>query len=132
MSSSTSTKTRVEAGLDDPKETSAQAVVPPRRVWWLAGGFGVWCSALVMLYALHAIGCTFAWQSNTLRLSLVAVFLTHLVVIGWMWGHFLFNTDQEPGPTSNFLHSAILWTVITAFAATVLTLGLPLLLNTCV
>ena len=30
--------------------------VPPRRLWWLVAGFGVWCSALVVLYALHAMG----------------------------------------------------------------------------
>ena len=34
--------------------------VPSCRLWWLAAGFGIWCSALVVLYALHAIGCAFA------------------------------------------------------------------------
>ena len=63
---------------------SARAV-PPRLLWWLAAGFGVWCSALVFLYALHAIGCVFAWRAGALRLTLAVVFLAHLIVAGWIW-----------------------------------------------
>ena len=59
--------------------------VPPRRLWWLVAGFGVWCSALVFLYAVHAIGCTFAWPGGALRLALGLVLLAHLIVLGWMW-----------------------------------------------
>ena len=44
--------------------------VPSRQLWWLAAGFTVWCSALVVLYAMHAIGCAFAWPTGTLRLWL--------------------------------------------------------------
>lgn len=63
--------------------------VPPRRLWWLLAGFGVWCSALVFLYAVHAVGCAFAWPAGTLRVTLVLVLLVHVAVIGWMW------RDQE-------------------------------------
>ena len=59
--------------------------LPPRRLWWLAVGFTVWCVALVVLYALHAIGCAFGWSTGPLRVSLAVVLLLHLVVIGWMW-----------------------------------------------
>ena len=58
--------------LGDPAMSAGP--VPPRRLWWLAAGFGVWCSALVFLYALHAFGCVFAWSVGSLRLSLVVVF----------------------------------------------------------
>lgn len=136
MSPPIALKKNGEAALrgDTRQDTVAPTqVVPPLRLWWLAAGFGVWCSALVALYALHAIGCTFAWPSNTLRLGLVVVLLVHLVVIGWMWGHLLVKPEpeRELGPTGNFLRSAAVWTVISAFVATVVTLGPPLLLNTC-
>jgi hypothetical protein len=99
----------------------------------LVAGFGVWCSALVVLYALHAIGCAFAWSAGPLRLGLAVVLLGHLVVIGWMWRDLAAaNPDPGFGQTGTFLHTVVIWTVIAAFAATVLTLGPSLLLTICV
>ena len=107
--------------------------VPPRLLWWLAAGFGVWCSALVFLYALHAVGCTFAWPAGTLRMSLVIVLLAHLVVGGWIWRNVAKSVpDAAFGQTGSFLHAAVVWTAIAAFFATVLTFGPPLLLATCI
>jgi len=110
---------------------SARAV-PPSRLWWLAAGFGVWCSALVVLYALHAIGCAFAWRAGPLRVSLGLVLLAHLIVIAWMWRR-LAMTGPDPafGQSGAFLHTVVLWTLIAAFVATALTLGPPLLLTGC-
>jgi hypothetical protein len=107
--------------------------VPPRRLWRLAAGFAVWCSALVALYALHAIGCAFAWSAGSLRLGLAVVFLAHLIVIGWMWRD-IAQAGPDPvfGPTGTFLHWTVTWTLIAALVASVLTLGPPLLLTTCV
>ena len=59
--------------------------VPSRQLWWLAAGFTVWCSALVVLYAIQGIGCAFAWPTGTLRLWLAVALLVHLIVLGWMW-----------------------------------------------
>jgi len=111
---------------------SARAV-PPSRLWWLLAGFGVWCSALVILYALHAVGCAFAWPAGLLRIVLVLMLLAHLMAIGWMWRN-LATADPDPvfGETGTFLHMAVVWTVIAAFVATVLTLGPTLLLTMCV
>jgi hypothetical protein len=107
--------------------------VPPRRLWLLALGYGVWCSALVIVYALHAIGCAFGWPANALRVGLGVVLLVHLAVIGWAWRDYVnVGADHALGPTGSFLHWVILWTLITGFAATVLTLGPTLLLKTCV
>ena len=107
--------------------------VPTRRLWWLVAGFGVWCSALVSLYAVHAIGCTFAWPGGALRLALGLVLLAHLIVLGWMW------RDQraaarlsDRGPTGVFLQTVVVWTLIAALIATLLTLGPTLALTTCV
>ena len=61
---------------------SGERPVPPRHLWWLAAGFAVWCSALVALYALHAIGCAFAWSAGWLRLGLAVVLLAHLILMG--------------------------------------------------
>ena len=106
--------------------------VPSRRLWWLAAGFGIWCNALVVLYALHAIGCAFAWPAGLLRLGLAVALVAHLIAIGWMWrGLAAARPDPAFGPTGAFLHTTVVWTVIAAFVATVLTLGPPLLLTTC-
>lgn len=110
---------------------SARAV-PPRRLWWLTAGFAVWCSALVILYALHAIGCAFGWPAGPLRATLVLLLLVHLAVIGWMWRDLARDGPDLPfGQTGLFLHVVAVWTVIAAFVVTALTLGPPLLLATC-
>ena len=114
------------------RPTSVRAV-PPRLLWWLAAGFGAWCSALVFLYALHAIGCVFAWPTGVLRFTLVLVFVAHLVAIGWMWRNVVKSVpDAAFGQTGSFLHTAVVWTAVAAFVATVLTFGPPLLLATCI
>jgi hypothetical protein len=106
--------------------------VPPQRLWGLMAGFAVWCSALVILYAVHAIGCAFAWSAGPLRLGLAVVLLAHLIVIGWMWRDFAgAGPDPVLGETGTFLHWAVVWTVIAAFVATALTLGPLLLLTVC-
>jgi hypothetical protein len=107
--------------------------VPARRLWLLTAGYGVWCSALVFIYALHALGCAFTWPAGTLRLAIGVALLVHLAVIGWLWREYA-NASPDPalGPTGSFLHWVVLWTLITAFVTTVLTLGPTLLLATCV
>jgi hypothetical protein len=106
--------------------------VPPAQLWWLAAGFALWCSALVALYAVHAVGCAFAWPSGPLRLRLALVLLMHLVVIGWIWGS-LQRADPGPdfGRVGVFLHRVVVWTMVAAFVTTILTLGPPLLLTIC-
>ena len=107
--------------------------VPPRRLWWLLAGFGVWCSALVVLYAVHAIGCAFAWPAGALRLALAVVLLVHLIAIGWMWrDHRTADADPSLESTGAFLHTVIVWTLIAALVTIVLTLGPTLALATCV
>jgi len=107
--------------------------VPPRRLWWLVAGFGVWCSALVFLYAVHAIGCAFSWPAGALRLALALVLLAHLIAIGWMWrDHWAGSPTPGFGPTGTFLHAVIAWTLIAALVTTVLTLGPALALATCI
>jgi hypothetical protein len=106
--------------------------VPPRQLWLLALGFGVWCSAIVVIYALHAVGCAFAWWAGPLRLGLSLALLAHLAVIGWLWRDYA-KTSPDPafGSTGSFLHWVIMWTVIAAFVATAFTLGPSLLLTSC-
>jgi hypothetical protein len=108
-------------------------VVPPSRLWLLALGYGIWCSALAMLYALHALGCAFAWPTAALRIVLAVVLLLHLVLIGGLWRAYAKRSaDAAYGATGLFFHEVALWTLVTAFVATVLTLGPTLLLATCV
>ena len=107
--------------------------VPPGRVWLLALGFGLWCTALVAIYALHALGCAFAWPTDVLRWTLALVLLVHLAAIGWQWYRFA-STPADPalGDTGSFLQWTVVWTLATAFVALVLTLGPTLLVSTCV
>ena len=105
----------------------------PQRLWWLAAGFSVWCSALATLYALHAVGCAFAWSAGPLRIGLGALLVAHLIVIGWMWRDFAAaSPDPGFGQTGLFLHAVATWTLIAALVAAILTLGPPLLLTICV
>jgi hypothetical protein len=106
--------------------------VPPRRLWWLVAGFGVWCSALVVAYALHAVGCAFGWSAGLLRLILALAIVAHLIVLGWMWRDRAAERSKPGfGPTSTFLQTVEIWTLIAAVVATVLLLGLALALTTC-
>ena len=107
--------------------------VPAYRLWLLVLGFGSWCSALITVYALHSVGCTFAWSANTLRLCLGVAILAHLVLIGWLWRNYAMTpADPALGPTGSFLHWVILWTLIAAFVTIVFTLGPTLLLTSCI
>ena len=107
--------------------------VPPSRLWLLTLGYGIWCSALVLLYALHALGCAFAWPAAALRITLAVVLMVHLAAIGVLWRIYATRSaDAADGDTGSFLHAVALWTLATAFAATVITLGPTLFLATCV
>lgn len=106
---------------------------PKERLWLLGLGFGLWCSAIVIAYALHALGCAFGWRADLLRWGLGLVLLGHLLAIGWPWYHFL-KTPADPalGETGLFLHWVLIWTLAKAFIALVLTLGPIMWLATCV
>ncbi len=107
--------------------------VPPGYLLWLAAGFGVWCSALVVLYAVHAIGCAFVWSAGPLRLGLALVLFAHLAAIGWMWRRLgAADPGLDFGQTGVFLRTAAIWSTIAAFATTIFTLSATLLLSACV
>ena len=105
----------------------------PRRLWWLAAGFALWCVALAVLYALHAIGCAFGWPAGPLRVSLAVVLLLHVLAIGWLW-RYRAATSHDSGPEriARFLQTVVIWTLIGALIATLITFGPALLLTTCV
>lgn len=85
-----------------------------------------------MLYALHALGCTFGWTAAALRLCLAIVLLVHLLVIGWLWRDFATSRpDPAHGRSGAFMHTVVTWTLIAALASTVIAFGPSLLLTTC-
>jgi len=110
-----------------------EPALAPRRLWWLAVGFTIWCVALAVLYALHAIGCAFGWSGGPLRVSLALVLLVHLVAIGWLW-RYRAAAVRDPGPEriSTFMHTVVVWTLIAALVATLISFAPALLLTTCV
>jgi hypothetical protein len=106
--------------------------VPPGQLWWPVAGFAVWCSALIVLYSVQAVGCAFAWPTGPLRLGLALLLFVHLAVIGWMWRSLDgADADLDSGQTAAFFHTVIVWTAAAAFVITILTLGPPLLLTVC-
>jgi hypothetical protein len=106
--------------------------VPNHRLWLLVLGFGAWCSALITVYGLHSVGCTFFWSADTIRLSLGLAILVHLVLIGWLWRNYAkAPADPAFGPTGSFLHWVIVWTLLSAVVTIVFTLGPTLLLKSC-
>ncbi|GGK26523.1 hypothetical protein [Salinarimonas ramus] len=58
------------------------ALSRPIGLLWLVGGFLVWSSAFLVLYGLHAIGCTYAWDASTLRIALLGAWVGHVVLAG--------------------------------------------------
>ena len=66
------------------------------QVALLTLGYGIWCSALVLLYALHALGCAFAWPVAVLRTVLAVVFLVHLVALGGLWRTYAVAAPTRP------------------------------------
>lgn len=106
--------------------------VPAHQLWLLVLGFGAWCSALITVYVLHSVGCAFAWQAGTLRLTLGLAILAHLVLIGWLWRYYaMMPADPALGPTGSFFHWVTLWTLLAAVVTIVFTLGPTLLLTSC-
>jgi hypothetical protein len=107
-------------------------LVPAHRLWLLMLGFCAWCSALITVYVLHSVGCTFAWSADSIRLSLGVAILAHLVLIGWLWRKYAMTpADPALDPTGSFLHWVISWTLLAAFVTIVFSLGPTLLLKTC-
>lgn len=105
---------------------------PPRSLWWLIAGFCVWFNALVFLYALHAIGCAFAWSAGAMRLSLSLVLLAHVAVLGWLWHEYAAtNPDHSSGSTGAFMRTVVIWSLIAALVASIANLGPPLMLSMC-
>ena len=90
----------------------------------------VWSSALITVYAVHEIGCAFAWPAAPLRLGLATVIVVHLAAI-WR-GPAVRAVGVTDGGTLGFIVTLSLGATIAATAATVLVFGPTLLLTTCV
>jgi hypothetical protein len=105
----------------------------PHVIVWLGAGFVVWSIALVALYALHAVGCAFAWPAVPLRVGLATVILVHLAALALIWHRLAVHpAGVMEDDTLGFLVALSLCATIAATAATVLIFGPALLLTTCV
>jgi len=105
---------------------------PPRQLLLLILGFCVWASALVLVYFLHTLGCSFGWTVVALRGALATVLLLHLGLIGVAWHRCAERrADPAAGATDAFIVWVTLWTLISAFVTIIVTLGPALVLTTC-
>ncbi|MFC7705294.1 hypothetical protein ACFQXB_13925 [Plastorhodobacter daqingensis] len=91
---------------------------------WLAVGFGLWATALSLIYGLHAVGCAYDWPPAALRVMIGAITLAHLVLLALLWRHW-----RHEG---SFLGTLARWSLAAALVATAFSY-LPLLfLTTCI
>jgi len=105
----------------------------PYLLVWLGAGFAVWASALIAVYAVYSIGCAFAWPAALVRVGLGAALIVHIAVLAAIWHQLAYRPIRAmDGGTRDFLVTISLWATVAAIATTVLTLGPPLLLTTCV
>lgn len=104
---------------------------PPRALWRLCVGFGIWASALTTLYALHSFGCAFGWSGWRLRITLAALLAAHLGLLGAL---LLTAPRRAPatGATSDLIARVSLWTLWAALVAAFAGLAPALLLTACV
>ena len=100
-------------------------VAEPRHLLWLVAGFGLWATALVTLYALHAVGCTYGWTTPSLRFSMGAVLAGFLLALAVLVQRA--HRAQVAGSIGRIGR----WTLVAALAATLLTYGPTLLLTPC-
>ncbi len=99
------------------------ALTPTRLLWFIAG-FGIWSSALIVIYALHALGCAYRLPEGTMRAALGAALALHLAAIVLLIRRF----PRGDGT----LITAAQWTLVAALAATVATFAPLLALTPCV
>lgn len=85
-----------------------------RALWSLAAGFTVWSAAFVLLYALQALGCAYAWSQH--RLILCLAFGIALLPLLWLA---VKRKGQDREPASS-LSIIALWANRAALGATVL------------
>ncbi|TVQ34356.1 MAG: hypothetical protein EA356_10665 [Geminicoccaceae bacterium] len=97
----------------------------PASLLWLVAGFGLWSTALILVYALHAVGCAFVWPPAAIRLGLALVLLAHVAAL-------LALIHHQRRRTVNLLLQVALWTLVAALVATAFTYGPLLLLTPCV
>lgn len=108
------------------------APAPPRLILWLVAGFSVWGLALVAVYVLHAIGCAFGWPAGPLRIAMAVLLLAHVAALIGMWQWLRRPRPAHRGASGDFLRTTGLWATAAALISTVLLLGPPLALATCI
>lgn len=104
---------------------------PPRLLWWLALGFGLWSSAFVLLYGLHAIGCAYGWGGVALRLVMAGVLAAHLLALGVALARAR-ATIWPGGGAGALIGRVTVWTLWAAILAVVVTFTPGLALRACV
>lgn len=112
--------------------TAAEGRLAGRQFLWLAPGFCLWLSALVLIYVIHSLGCAFGWAPGRIRLGLAATLVVHILAIGVLWRVELRRKPElAESRTGLFLHWAILGTLAGALVKIVFTLGPTLFLSAC-
>lgn len=102
----------------------------------LVAGLLVWSACFVVLYGLHAVGCSVGWHTpgsvaSPLRLALVGAWALHLAALVWLVAVYRQATPAGDR-TGKFLQLAA-WTLgLVALAATLWTGAPVVLLELCV
>ncbi len=95
----------------------------PIHYLWLTVGFGLWTTALGLIYSFQALGCAYDWPQLILRGTIAATLVAHLVLL-WVlirrWRRY-----------EGFLRTLTLWLLVAALVATAFTYAPILLLSAC-
>ena len=98
-----------------------------RELWRLIAGFVLWFAALCVVYGLHAWGCQRGWPRPLLIGALATSVATTLGVL-WL----LHRRWRRGGSARGWLPRALAGSLLAAAAATLFSLGVPLLLTPCI
>ena len=101
-----------------------------RTLWPILTGFTLWALAFIALYALHHLGCHFAWEPGLHRAVLVGAYLLALALLA---GHLALQvrTLRRPGAAPTTMQRLGAGATIAALAATIVTLGPVPFLSIC-
>ncbi len=97
----------------------------PAHLLWLVAGFGLWSSALVLIYAFHAVGCAYGLAPTGLRLGIGLLTVGHAAVLVLL----VRGLDRRSPPGA--LGAVARWTMAAALVATIVTFAPLVTLTTC-
>lgn len=101
-----------------------------RTLWPLLASYGIWAVAFVVIYAVQALGCAWAWPPIEHRVALLAIYLGTLIILALLLIKQVRDArHQEPIPR---LQRATIIATASAIAASAITFAPTLFASACI